>query len=215
MSGNGGAGSIYTFSVGNLNAGVTGSVVFSVDLNSSIPTGTTTVSDNVSISDTASDAASATRTTPIPPPAESKLIFSQEPPANGSAGIALSPAVTVSVEDQFGNVYAADSSSTVQLTLSGGTFSGGGDTATATVSNGVATFSNLVIASSGTYTLTANDGACRASIRVRFSSPVPQSSVFYSSRPRPPPATSSARPSPWPLKIKPATRSPRTARPWF
>ncbi len=113
VSGSGGAGSIYTFTVGNLNAGVSGSVVFSVDLNNSIPTGTTTVSDNVSISDAASDVASATRTTPIPPPAESKLIFSQEPPANGSAGIALSPAVTVSVEDQFGNIYTADSSSTV------------------------------------------------------------------------------------------------------
>ena len=159
VSGSGGAGSVYTFQVGNLNAGVTGSVVFSVDLNSSIPTGTTTVSNDVSISDAAADAASATRTTPIPPPAESKLIFSQEPPANGSAGIALSPAVTVSVEDQFGNIYTADSSSTVQLALNGGTFSGGGDTATATVSDGLATFSSLVISSSGTYTLTATDGA--------------------------------------------------------
>jgi hypothetical protein len=159
VSGNGGAGSIYTFSVDNLNAGVTGSVVFSVDLNASIPLGTTTVSDDVSISDAASDTATATRTTPIPPPAESQLIFSQEPPTNGSAGIALSPAVTVSVEDQFGNIYTADSSSTVQLTLNGGTFSGGGDTATATVANGVATFSTLVITSSGTYTLTATDGA--------------------------------------------------------
>jgi hypothetical protein len=159
VSGNGGAGSVYTFSVGNLNAGVTGSVVFSVDLNASIPTGTTTVSNNVSISDAASDTASATRTTPIPPPAESSLIFSQEPPAIGSAGIALSPAVTVSIEDQFGNVYTPDSTSTVMLTLNGGTFSGGGNTATATASNGVATFSNLVISSSGTYTLTASDGA--------------------------------------------------------
>ncbi len=158
VSGNGGAGSIYTFTVGNLGAGVNGSVVFSVDLNSSIPTGTTTVSNNVSISDAASDVASATRSTPIPPPAESKLIFSQEPPANGSAGIALSPAVTVSVEDQFGNVYTADSASTVTLTLNGGTFSGGGDTATATASNGVATFNNLIITASGNYTLTATDG---------------------------------------------------------
>lgn len=89
VSGGGGAGSVYTFSVGNLNAGVTGSVVFSVDLNVSIPTGTTTVSNNVSITDSAADTASTTRTTPIPPPAESSLIFSQEPPAVGSAGIAL------------------------------------------------------------------------------------------------------------------------------
>ena len=159
VSGSGGAGSVYTFSVGNLNAGVTGSVVFSVDLNATIPVGTTTVSNSISISDAAADAASASRTTPIPPPAESGLIFSQEPPAIGSAGIPLSPAVTVSVEDQFGNTYTADSASTVQLTLNGGTFSGGGNTTTAIVTNGVATFSNLVITTSGTYTLTASDGA--------------------------------------------------------
>ena len=59
--GAGSAGSIYTFTVGNLNAGVNGSVVFSVDLNNMIPTGTTTVSDNVAISDAASDVASAMR----------------------------------------------------------------------------------------------------------------------------------------------------------
>ncbi len=172
VSGSGGAGSVYTFSVGNLNAGVSGSVVFSVDLNALIPTGTTTVSNDISITDAAADTASATRTTPIPPPAESKLIFSQEPPATGSAGIALSPAVTVSVEDQFGNAYTADSSSTVQLTLNGGTFAGGGDTATATVSNGVATFgggvNNLVISASGTYTLTATDGALTSTTSSSF-----------------------------------------------
>ena len=37
MSGSGGAGSTYTFTVGNLNAGVTGSAVFSVDLNARSP----------------------------------------------------------------------------------------------------------------------------------------------------------------------------------
>ena len=66
-------------------------------------------------------------------------------------------AVTVAVKDQFGNTFAADSSSTVTLTLNGGTLSSGGNTATATVASGVATFSNLVLAAAGSYTLTATD----------------------------------------------------------
>src|SRR5262249_52025890 len=42
-SGNGGAGSTYTFAVGNLGAGITGSAVFSVPLNANIPAGTTSI----------------------------------------------------------------------------------------------------------------------------------------------------------------------------
>jgi len=38
-SGSGAAGSTYTFAVGALNAGATGSVVFSVDVNGTIPPG--------------------------------------------------------------------------------------------------------------------------------------------------------------------------------
>ena len=156
--GAGTGGSTYTYTVGALNAGVTGSAVFSVDVNSGIPTGTAYVTDNVSISDAAGDTASATRQTPIPPAAEVALVFSQEPPAIGGAGLTLNPAPQVTVQDQFGDVYTSDSSSTVTLTLSsGGTFVGGSTTATATVSNGVATFPSLEISSPGTYTLTATD----------------------------------------------------------
>jgi len=57
------------------------------------------------------------------------------------AGVALTPAVSVAAKDQFGNTFTGDSTSTVTLTLSRGTFAGGGTTATATVSGGVATFS--------------------------------------------------------------------------
>jgi hypothetical protein len=157
-SGSGGAGSTYTFTVGNLGAGVTGSVVFSVDLNASIPVGTTSITNNVTITDAAGDNASGSRSTSIPPAAETKLVFSTEPPPTGSAGIALSPPIAVSAEDQFNNTFTGDSSSSVTLTLNGGTFVGGGNTVTAQLSSGVATFSNLVISSAGTYTLTATDG---------------------------------------------------------
>jgi hypothetical protein len=157
-SGSGGAGSTYTFSVGSLPAGVTGSVVFSVDLNASIPTGTTSISNTVSITDAAGDSASGSRSTGIPPAAETKLVFSTEPPATGSAGIALSPPVVVTAEDQFNNTFTGDSTSSVTLTLNGGTFAGGSNAVSAQLSSGVATFSNLVINAAGTYTLTATDG---------------------------------------------------------
>src|SRR5262249_38573581 len=52
-----------------------------------------------------------------------KLIFGQQP-TNATAGVAISPAVTVMVEDAFGNVVTSDSS-TVTLTLSSGTFASG------------------------------------------------------------------------------------------
>jgi hypothetical protein len=66
-SGDGGAGSIYTFRIGPLEAGITGSVVFSVDVDSTIPPGTTSLSNTVTITDSTSDSSSATRATPIEP----------------------------------------------------------------------------------------------------------------------------------------------------
>jgi hypothetical protein len=162
--GAGSAGSTYACTVGSLNAGVTGSAVFAVDLNNMIPANTPYVYDSFSIQDSAGDTATSTRQTPIPPAAEAQLRFNQEPPTTGGTGIPLSPAIQVSTYDQFDNPYQADSSSTVTLTLSSGTFSGGGNTATAVASNGVATFSNLQISAPGTYTLTASDGALSTTV---------------------------------------------------
>ena len=65
VSGTGGAGSVYTFAVGNLGAGATGSVVFSVDLNATIPGSVTSLADSVGIRDAAQDTTSASRLTPI------------------------------------------------------------------------------------------------------------------------------------------------------
>jgi hypothetical protein len=157
-SSSGGAGSTYSFSVGALSAGVTGSVGFSVDVNSTIPSGTTSLTNTVTITDAAGDSSSGTRVTPLGTPVATSLAFTHQPDS-GETGVALTPAVTVAVKDQFGNTFTGDSSSTVTLTLNGGTFSGGGNTATATVSSGVATFSNLVIGAPGSYTLTASDGS--------------------------------------------------------
>src|SRR5262249_38126763 len=67
-------------------------------------------------------------------------------------------AVTVAVQDANGNTVTSDTS-TVTLTLSSGTFAGGSNTVSATAVNGVATFSNLVINTAGSYTLAASDGS--------------------------------------------------------
>ncbi len=72
-------------------------------------------------------------------------------PINGSTG------VQVSVNYNWGNPVTTDSS-TITLTLSGGLFSTGINTATATAVNGVATFPGLTINTPGNYTLTASDG---------------------------------------------------------
>jgi hypothetical protein len=167
-SGSGGPASTYTFTVGSLSAGATGSAVFSVDLAANIPTGTNTITDTVTIADSAGDHASGTRSTPIPPATETKLVFSTEPPATGSAGIPLSPPPVVTAEDQFNNTFTGDSSSSVTLTLNGGTFVGGSTTTTMRLSSGVATFSNLEISSAGTYSLTATDAALAGATSAAF-----------------------------------------------
>ena len=86
-----------------------------------------------------------------------QLLFLQQP-TNGTAGTALSPAVTVEVLDAGGNLVTSDNNS-VTLTIATGP--GGFDgisTITATFSNGVATFGNLIFDTAGTgYTLGATD----------------------------------------------------------
>jgi hypothetical protein len=176
-SGTGGAGSTYTFAVGALNAGVTGSVVFTVDVNSTIPNGTSSLTNTVTITDAASDSNSSTLVTPFGSPVATSLAFAQQP-GNGETGVALTPAVTVAVKDQYGNTFTADSSSTVTLTLNGGTFVGGGNTATATVSSGVATFSNLAVSAAGSYTLTATDGSLTSATSNPFTIQTPAKLAF-------------------------------------
>src|SRR5207253_620331 len=75
-------------------------------------------------------------------------------PSTTTAGTAISPAVTVRILDQFNNLVSSDN--TDQVTLSVASGPGGftaGSTVTVTVSGGVATFSNLVLNTAGTYTL--------------------------------------------------------------
>jgi hypothetical protein len=168
-SGSGSAGSKYTFSVGSLTAGDTGSVVFAVNVNSSIPGGATTLSDTVSISDAAADSATGSRLTAIAgsAPVASMLAFGQQP-TNARSATIINPAVTVIVQDQFGNRVSGDHSM-VTLTLSGGMFAGGGSATSVQAVDGIATFSNLVINALGNYSLTASDGGLPSVVSSSFS----------------------------------------------
>jgi hypothetical protein len=70
------------------------------------------------------------------------------------------------VQDGLGNTVTTDSS-TITLTLTGGTFFGG-DTISASAAGGVATFDNLVITAPGTCSLTAGDGVLTAAVSSSF-----------------------------------------------
>jgi hypothetical protein len=82
-----------------------------------------------------------------------KLAFGQQP-SNTTAGNAISAAPTVIVQDVNG-VQVPASTDQVTMTLSSNSFAGGSTTQVNAVA-GLATFSNLVITTAGTYTLTAS-----------------------------------------------------------
>ena len=97
----------------------------------------------------------------VSPAAASQLVFGQQP-VDSTAGFALNPAVTVKIEDPFGNVETSDNASSLSIAIasgpSGAVF-GTGSTTTVTVNAGQATFSNLIFNTTGTYTLQASDAS--------------------------------------------------------
>ena len=101
----------------------------------------------------------------ITSPTGQKLVFVQEP-TNVTAGTAISPAITVDVEDNGGDVAVGDSSQ-VTLSIASGT---GAFTSTQTVAavNGVATFSSAIIDTAGSYTLLATDGSLTSATSSSF-----------------------------------------------
>jgi hypothetical protein len=91
----------------------------------------------------------------ITPAAADHLAFAVQP-SNTVAGVAIAPAVTVQILDRFGNLETADNSDQVTVAVATGTGSfTGSSTLTATASSGVASFANLVLDTSGNYTLGA------------------------------------------------------------
>jgi uncharacterized repeat protein (TIGR03803 family) len=97
-----------------------------------------------------------------------KLVIAQQP-TKGTAGASLSPAITVDLEDRFGNIVTFDSSSvTLALATSpkGGTLTG--KTTVAAV-HGIATFTGLSLKIAGAYTLMATDGSDNAGVSNQIS----------------------------------------------
>lgn len=89
--------------------------------------------------------------------AASKLVFQQTISA-GTVDRVLSPAVTVAVEDQFGNVVSGNNSTVTISVASGPSGFTSSSTTAVNAANGIAVFNNLVLPTAGTYVLSASDG---------------------------------------------------------
>jgi hypothetical protein len=121
-------------------------------------------SQTVTATDTGTAALTGSASVWVNPAAADHLLFLQGP-TDTAAGQTLSP-VVLAVVDAFGNVVTGDTCDPVTLSLgvnpAGGTLSG---TLTVTVTNGVATFSDLSIDMAGSgYTLHASIGGSQPDI---------------------------------------------------
>jgi hypothetical protein len=92
--------------------------------------------------------------------AAKKVVFTQEP-TNISAGEIMSPTITATVEDAFGNPVL--NAGEVNLAVATGNISAGaGHNLSVFASNGVATFTGFTLTRSGNYTLRAKTGKLTA-----------------------------------------------------
>jgi uncharacterized repeat protein (TIGR01451 family) len=98
----------------------------------------------------------------VNPGAASQLVFQQQP-VSATAGKAVpgqleGVGVDVALEDKYGNVETGISSGTISVGIASGPLGAGftsSSSTTASVVNGVAAFTNLVLDTAGSYTLTA------------------------------------------------------------
>ncbi len=108
-----------------------------------------------------------------------QLVFITQP-SNVPAGLSITPAVQVAVEDVNGNIVAG---ATTPVKIVIGTNPGGGTlggTATVTPVNGIATFSNLTISAAGTgYTLAATSGTLTAATSAMFNVISPAAKLVF------------------------------------
>jgi FG-GAP-like repeat len=93
----------------------------------------------------------------VNPGPASQLGFIQEP-GTTTAGVAISPALVVQVEDQFGNAVSNSSDITLGI-ASGPTGAVLNGTLSTNAVNGTAAFSDVVLNTAGTYTLSATAGS--------------------------------------------------------
>ncbi len=121
-------------------------------------------------------AAATTGSVTVSPAAASKLVITQTP-GSGTAGQALGTAFQIAVADAFGNVVTSNSS-TLAVTIANGPagFASGSTTSIAAVS-GIATFSNLIFNTAGSYTLSVSDGSLTGATSGSF--PVSPAAASY------------------------------------
>jgi Chitobiase/beta-hexosaminidase C-terminal domain len=117
-------------------------------------------------------ASSVLTITPAHPPAI--LAFVQQP-SNTLAGVTISPAVQVMVQDASGNVVTT-ATNPVTLALTAGTGLGG--TLTVTPQNGIAEFSNLTVSTVGSYTLLATSSGLTPATSSSFTVDAPAKLAF-------------------------------------
>ena len=164
---------------GSIVTGYTGSVHFSSsDLGASLPAdytftavdnGThtftslrlvTTGTQTIVVTDKATSTITSLAISNVTPGVANHLVFVQQP-TSVSAGVTMSPAVTVRVLDAYNNLLTTDNSDHVTLSL--GTNPGGGalaGTTSVTVSGGIATFNSFSISQPGSgYTIVASLGS--------------------------------------------------------
>jgi len=94
--------------------------------------------------------------------AANKLTIAQQPPANATAGVAMTPAPVVQVTDLYGNVIsnAADTISAAQTIGTGGNLNATTAPRTVAASSGTAVFSGLFVTNAaGNVTLTFTDSS--------------------------------------------------------
>jgi hypothetical protein len=118
-----------------------------------VVTPVTAGSQNVIATDSANPDMTGAYEFAVSPAAASQVVFTKQP-ANGTAGQSLGT-VAAAVEDVYGNVETGDNGDKVTLSVRTGPSSQLGDTLTETVQAGVASFGNLVLDTSGSYTLAA------------------------------------------------------------
>jgi hypothetical protein len=117
-------------------------------------------------------ASSALTINPAHPPA--KLAFVQQP-SNVLTGVAIAPAVQVTIQDADGNAVTT-ATNPVTLALTAGTGLTG--TLTVTPQNGIAAFSNLTLSNVGSYTLLATSSGLTSATSSSFSVDTPVKLAF-------------------------------------
>ena len=128
------------------------------------------------------DGAATSAITVTPAPA-SQLVIHTQPSATATAGQAFGAQPVIEEEDQYGNVETSDNSTVITATLESGTGPLQG-TITATVSGGVATFTNLAENTAGTISLAfSGDGLTDATSSSIVISPAAPSQLVIETEP--------------------------------